>query len=326
VSLIKGTDIAVAAARGPMVSSLSAGMANHARIPAVLELFRDLTAEGHDLTDPAIADRIPKDDVIRFCLRHEIMRDQVQQLRDRKRSYKVLIKAGFLRKFWLKISGYKQGDPLSPISEAIPVAELHRAKMTGCVSEYTTGGSIMNDAGLSVRARGVGAGGGRSFTLTFEEAVSINISCVQITVPVTYIITPWRNDAADRTIDDVTVTDVYSDDCNTVTISDDDPEHLCSGREEDFLSRVAEHEKLGARRAAGISLHKSCAPGSSPKKTWTVEQSRSFSFTLGDILDVTSQFTRQYSYSFTLAGGAEYVGFRKNRESEAFFWAWKALP
>lgn len=56
-----------------------------------------------------------------------------------------------------------------------------------------------------------------------------------------------------------------------------------------------------------------------------VERSRGLSLDVGGLLELKSQFTREYAYSYKITGKADYLAFYEGPKSEAFLWTWKDL-
>ncbi|GEM_PF-3780656 len=293
----------------------------HARpIPSFLELIHSLAGAGVDVSDPAIVG-VSERELVAFSAHHRIDLDWLRQ-----GSGNLIVNPTAWQNAVRKFLGFQAGDPiLTEVDVPLPIAEIHSPPIDGCESAYEIVRKREAGVSLKVEVRGVGAGGGVSGTITLENKVMIEGNCGQITVPGHVEVVPWTNRYSGETIYVVSVTQLSESSWNIVEIPEG-RRHLCSSRFDEVWSAI------GVQRARGwlqydtdFIRYEIPQTGGSVARKRKVEDSREFSLGWGGIVELTSKFSTKCSYPFKIVAKADYVGYYENRESEAFFWAWKQM-
>jgi hypothetical protein len=225
-------------------------------IPPLPKLLLHLADAGVDFLDPDAAGLVPRDEVVAFCLYHGIQIEQALRLARGGHSYKVLIKQGLLQDIWLNLRLFQEGDPLlAEIGVPIPVAELHSPPVEGCESAYEVLAEHSGSAGLRLRVRGLGAGGGLSAKLKFRDRLWTEAACGQITIPGDIEVVPWNNPDSGERIEVVSITNIREGAWSLVDIPIGRL-HLCSDSFDDRLEHFREAERKGwLREGADFFQH-----------------------------------------------------------------------
>ncbi|HET9982144.1 MAG TPA: hypothetical protein VFQ38_01090 [Longimicrobiales bacterium] len=295
------------------------------RIPALPALLRSLDEAGVDFLDPDVAGLVPARDVAAFCLRHGLQLDQALRLLRGQEPYRALVAGGWLQSLWLNLILFEEGDPvLAEIGVPLPVAELHSPWIDGCESGYEVTTEEARGAGLKLQVRGVGAGGGLHAKLRFHDRLWTEAACGQVTIPGDIEVVPWTNPDTRERIDVVSITNISAGEWSLAEIPAERA-HPCSDTLEDRLRDFSERERRGWLRAGADFFRHTVEVAGGIERERTLEREREFSLALGEVLELTSQFTREYTYSYKVAGKADYVGYFEDARSEAFFWAWRGL-
>jgi hypothetical protein len=295
------------------------------RIPSLPELLAGLADAGADLEEPAVAGLVPERDVIAFGLQHGVELERIGQLLRREAPYEVLIARGLLQSIRLNFLLFEQGDPiLREVGVPLPVAELHAPPLQGCVSSYQVTSKRSGRGGLMVRIRGIGAGGGVSALLKFQDRLWTEAECGQVTIPGNIEIVPWTNPDSGQTIHVVSITEISAGEWSLTAIPTGRL-HLCSGRFEEVVAAFTEQERRGWARADRSFRRHTVSVAGGLERTRELERNREFAIDLGGLVEVRSQFTEAYAYAYKIVARADYLGFFEAPRSEVFFWSWRTL-
>jgi hypothetical protein len=317
-------DVAFADDEVRAAPALSAGGSfraeNLLRIPSLPERLGQLVDGGADLADPDMARLVPPDDVTRFCLHHGLEAERSLRLLRRETTYPTLVRAGLLQALWLNLLEYQEGDAERQTGVAIPVAELHCPPFPECQAAYEVESGRSRSAGLTLRVRGVGAGGGLTARLHFQDTIEVHAACGQVTVPGDIEVVPWIRPDDGARIDVVSVTAIAEGAWSLAAIPAGRT-HFCGADARQLRDALDQEEGRGfIRQGEDFFPHTVAVPGA-VRRHRELETTRSFSFG-SELVELESQFTRQYGYSYDLGALGAYVGFFEDPRSEVFFWAW----
>ncbi|WP_445170374.1 hypothetical protein ACTXG7_14250 [Mycolicibacterium sp. Dal123E01] len=99
---------------------------------------------------------------------------------------------GFLGLGKAQVDFLPDPDPPAPITIMIPIMRLHRPKPEGCEATYYAEVSGGQNAEMTLKVLGVGAGGGFKITMKISEEYTARKSCVETVIPAKFQLIPGR--------------------------------------------------------------------------------------------------------------------------------------
>jgi hypothetical protein len=255
-------------------------------------------------------------EILEFALHHDINRNEAAALTT-PGAHSVEAQRGLWQNILLNLRNYQEGDPEPVQHGEIPIAEIHVPAVEGCECKYVMRAGSAKKVGLTARIRGVAGGAGREAKVLFSNTLS-SPRCGQVTIPGSYPVTPWFNPDTRSRIDLVKFMEFRPE---SLGLRDIPPyrAHPCAPGVADELAAL-EHTP-----GAVYATHRIDIPKSRVTPSQSVEHTRELTLTLDGLLEVKSQFTKGFSYEWTIVGAANYLRYFEDGRSHAHFWRWDML-
>jgi hypothetical protein len=299
----------------------------------VLHKLQELAEMGVSLDEPLLAFAIPESDAVEFAFwaadpdltktAHDLIRGEI--------TYDKAIRDGWLNRFRSWFEGFVfEGKQVSPPHQRLPIGEMHSPHVEGCSVTFaqTSSGSM----GVSVKA--VGLGYRRVKKVTLEDEYTEKKQCAQLTIGVEFIIHVYQSKFTGERrahIHEIVMDSVVSGRPLPPHL-----EHPCGpGYERTYnlvrkLSPVIGH-KLGtdysdmpmradSEKKRGLSLE----VGTTYKAAlilplvWPTAPDLATKLSL----KIESTVTKTVKMQWTLAGGHDYLSYRRVPGDMRYFWAW----
>jgi hypothetical protein len=301
--------------------------------PGILHKLTRLTELGTSLDEPLLAFAIPESDAVEFAFwaGDPALMQSARDLIRGDVTYDKAIRDGLLNRFRTWFEGFVfEGRQISPPHQRLPIGEMHTPHIAGCAVTFaqTSSGS------LSVCLKVVGLGYQRVKKVTLEDDYTEEQQCAQLTIGVDFVVHVYRSKFTGERR--ALIHEITMDSAVSGRPLPSHFEHPCGpGYEKtyDFVRKLgpvighklgSDYSDIPMRAQASKKRGMLLEVGTSYKAAFKIPlvwpTAPDLSTTLS--LKVESTITKTVKIQWTLAGGHDYLSYRRVPGDMRYFWAW----